>query len=65
VVILKEADGWAMPICWIAGSAKAVLKLHSNPVASFNDAGLMLRSAEQSLGDYAEMRIHGRRCAVR
>jgi len=35
---------------WDQWFAEAGLKLHSNPVATFNDAGLMLQAAEQGLG---------------
>jgi len=42
--LLGDAQLWQR---WLAAAG---LKLHVTPVASFNDAGLMLQAAEQSLG---------------
>jgi LysR family glycine cleavage system transcriptional activator len=42
--LLGDNDLWDR---WFAGAG---LRLHVNPVATFNDAGLMLQAAEQNLG---------------
>ncbi|WP_082792489.1 LysR substrate-binding domain-containing protein [Collimonas pratensis] len=42
--LLGSAESWDR---WFS---EAGLKLHSNPVATFSDAGLMLQAAEQGLG---------------